>query len=529
MLAESTTLVVALKDCYDTAMDAEQNTISWRLYLLIPLVLGAAFVLVILFADTTRNAMLLLVEVVFALVVQLNNKRLGRSAAIHLLVASLCIYQLIVMELNRELTHIGVVWFLVPPVYVALFGRKQHVFVWGPLCLLAIFWVAYRASPEDVLWQHPLTLINVSAVSIMLSLCAYYVLANRDTREQSLREALATAQSAERARARFLAIMSHELRTPLMTISNAADLLESDGLSDRQRSMRTAIRQGSDALVKLFNHVLDLARMEAGQFVLREEQFDLLELSEDVCRWMVNDAALRGNRLLLDLSPQLPRYWYGDATQLRQILVNLLSNAIKNTRDGWLLVRLRQESDPLSGLIIEVSDTGVGMSSEQLEQIFEPYTQLVEGETSEEVGSIVDSGSIGSGSIGSGLGLSIVKALLVTMGGDIVTTSEPGQGASFKIRLPFEQRLEEKVGDHFEVPERWRSQQTVCTLSSRQPWCEQWLANWLAHWHIDQSAAQRDDVAVDLWLEDQESLYLANPSDLQTLLFAGPQKDAGPK
>lgn len=492
-------------------MNADHNTVSWRLYLLIPLVLGAVFVLVILFADTTRNAMLLLVEVVFALLVQLNISRLGRSAAIHLLVASLCVYQLIVMELNRDLTHVGVVWFLVPPVYVALFGRKQHVFVWGPLCLLAIFWVAFRASPDDLLWQHPLTLINLSAVSIMLSLCAYYVLANRDVREQSMREALATAQSAERARARFLAIMSHELRTPLMTISNAADLLESEGLSDSQRSMRTAIRQGSDALIKLFNHVLDLARMEAGQFVLREEQFDLLELSEDVCRWMVNDAALRGNRLLLDLPPQLPRYWYGDATQLRQILVNLLSNAIKNTRNGWLLVRFQKASGKSGGLIIEVSDTGVGMSSEQLEQIFEPYTQLVEDESSEAVGSLV----------GSGLGLSIVKALLVTMNGDIETSSEPGEGTSFTLRLPFEQRLGERVSDHFEMPERWHSQRPLCSVSSRQPWCQQWLSNWLKHWQIDQNAAPEREVALDLWLEDQEPLYLASPTDLLSLLFAG--------
>ncbi len=491
-------------------MNAEQNTISWRLYLLIPLVLGAVFVLVILLADTTRNAMLLLVEVVFALLVQLNISRLGRTAAIHLLVASLCVYQLIVMELNRDLTHIGVVWFLVPPVYVALFGRKQHVFVWGPLCLLAIFWVAHRAPPEDLLWQHPLTLINLSAVSIMLSLCAYYVLANRDTREHSMREALATAQSAEQARARFLAIMSHELRTPLMTISNAADLLDSDGLTDKQRSMRTAIRQGSDALVKLFNHVLDLARMEAGQFVLREEQFDLLELSEDVCRWMVNDAALRGNRLLLDLSPELPRYWYGDATQLRQIPVNLLSNAIKNTEDGWLLVRLRQESAPSRGLTVEVSDTGVGMSREQLEQIFEPYTQLKEAEAGSAVGALV----------GSGLGLSIVKALLVTMGGDIETTSEPGQGTSFRFRLPFEQRLSERIGDHFALPERWRSQKSLCSVNSRQPWCQQWLQNWQEYWQINLASESTREVAFDLWLEEQELLYLVYPSDLLTLLFA---------
>ncbi|MCR9279068.1 MAG: ATP-binding protein [Pseudomonadaceae bacterium] len=498
-------------------MDAEHNTTSWRLYLLIPLILGAAFVLVILLADTARNAMLLLVEVIFALVVQLNNKRLGRSAAIHLLVGSLCIYQLIVMELNRDLIHIGVVWFLLPPVYVALFGRKQHVFVWGPLCLLAIFWVAYRASPQDLLWQHPLTLINVSAVSIMLSLCAYYVLLNRDRREQSMREALATAQSAERARARFLAIMSHELRTPLMTISNAADLLESDGLSDNQQSMRTAIRQGSDALVKLFNHVLDLARMEAGQFVLREEQFDLLELSEDVCRWMVNDAALRGNRLLLDLSPNLPRYWYGEPTQLRQILVNLLSNAIKNTRDGWLLVRLREER----GLSVEVSDTGVGMSSEQLEQIFEPYTQLSTSDSQEAADSLV-----GGASIGSGLGLSIVKALLDTMGGDIETTSKPGRGSRFWLRLPFEKRLDERVGDHFALPERDRGKKPVCSLSSHQPWCREWQDNWLQYWQIDTKAAQERDLAVDLWLESQEPLYLADPSDLQALLFTASAEDA---
>jgi signal transduction histidine kinase/CheY-like chemotaxis protein/HAMP domain-containing protein len=222
----------------------------------------------------------------------------------------------------------------------------------------------------------------------------------------------------ERVKSDFVSTASHELRSPLTSIKGFVELLSrSEGLGDREREFVTVILESTDRLVDLVNELLDVARLEAGKMEVHPRLFDLGELVRDVATLMSPRLTDKEQRLDVHVPPGLPRA-LADPTRVRQIVTNLLSNAHDYTDEGGRLrVALREEG---ASLAMAISDTGRGVSAEELEHVFDRFVRRDDGGR------------------GTGLGLSIVKSLVDLQGGSIEVASEPGAGSTFTVRLPSE-------------------------------------------------------------------------------------------
>jgi PAS domain S-box-containing protein len=228
------------------------------------------------------------------------------------------------------------------------------------------------------------------------------------------------AQEANRAKADFLAVMSHELRTPLNAIMGYSDLLDAEisgPVLPKQRRQLSRIRASARHLLQLIEEILAFARMEEGGEEVLLEEVDAAELTRDAIAAVEPMATAKGLELIVKAEASLALRT--DTSKVRQILVNLLSNAIKFTEEGS--VTLTTEAGQGS-LVFTITDTGIGISEEQLERIFEPFWQA-ERPTTRRVG-------------GTGLGLSVSRRFARLLGGDIQAESTPGQGARFRVELP---------------------------------------------------------------------------------------------
>lgn len=237
--------------------------------------------------------------------------------------------------------------------------------------------------------------------------------------EDALVEARARAEAASEAKSRFLATVSHEFRTPLNGILGMADLLSDTGPNAEQATYIAALRTSGEALLALVDDILDVAKVEAGRLELVEDAFDIVQLVETVAELMAPRAQAKGIELAAHVAPDLPTSLVGDRDRLRQILLNLVGNAVKFTIAGGVGLSLRQLPE---GIEITVADTGPGIPTDRLEDIFGEFEQLESGP--------------GMRQSGAGLGLAIVRRLAGLMRGTVRAESRPGAGATFRVTLP---------------------------------------------------------------------------------------------
>ncbi|MDQ8185362.1 response regulator [Pelagicoccus sp. SDUM812002] len=243
-----------------------------------------------------------------------------------------------------------------------------------------------------------------------------------------LQVAVAEARAAERAKGRFLATMSHEIRTTLNGIIGASHMLNhSNSLNDSDLEFASIIQKSGDALMIIINDILDYSKYENGQLELEKIPFSLKDLARECTNLMENALTRMNINLVLEHDEKLPELVVGDPARIRQVILNLLNNAFKFGRDGTVTLSIKAEAihEKSATLRIEISDNGIGMSSETVERLFSAFMQA-DSSTTREYG-------------GTGLGLAICKLLADAMSARIDVTSELGKGScfAFVLELPF--------------------------------------------------------------------------------------------
>jgi two-component system, sensor histidine kinase len=251
-------------------------------------------------------------------------------------------------------------------------------------------------------------------------------LAESIEKQAQVEQALRVAQDATSAKAEFLANISHEIRTPLNAVLGFSQLLQSATLEGVHLDYLRNLKVAGQSLLRILNDVLDYSKIEAGKLDIVKEPFDLFDLLESITGLFSFQLLEKSLPLRTQVDDDVPRHLVGDALRLRQVLINLVGNALKFTERGEVSLGidcLAQSGQALT-LRLQVADTGIGMSQEQVERIFAAFTQA-------------DS-SITRRFGGTGLGLSICRHLVGLMGGEISVESTPGRGSCFSFTVQLE-------------------------------------------------------------------------------------------
>jgi len=242
---------------------------------------------------------------------------------------------------------------------------------------------------------------------------------------KQLQLALERANAASQAKSEFLANMSHEIRTPMNSIIGFTELALDNSIQPKQEEYLANILTNSEWLLQIINDILDISKIESGKMELEEVLFDIDDIFSACKMVVLPNADEKGLKLNFSATPPEDKDLYGDSGKLRQVLLNLLSNAVKFSNAGTIELKatVKEMAKHTVKMLFEVTDTGIGMTEEQLEKVFDTFTQAESG-TTRKYG-------------GTGLGLTITKSIIEMMGGTLSVESTPGGGSKFSFDLIF--------------------------------------------------------------------------------------------
>ena len=251
-------------------------------------------------------------------------------------------------------------------------------------------------------------------------------------RDQQLLEAVEEAHAANKAKSVFLSTMSHEIRTPMNAILGITEImLQKNSLTSEMRDSLERVYSSGDMLLGIINDILDLSKIEAGKLELFNEKYEIASLISDTAQLNMMRIGSKRIEFIVDVHEDVPMYLTGDELRMKQVLNNILSNAFKYSSEGEVVLHVHAEPGTVSGIVVlvfRISDTGQGMTREQVGELFNEYARFnaAANRTTE----------------GTGLGMKITWNLVHLLGGEILVESEFGVGTVFTVRLP-----QERIGD----------------------------------------------------------------------------------
>ena len=337
-------------------------------------------------------------------------------------------------------------WLLIMGVLFIITCSTTHlmsaVLIWFPLYWLDAYIKVIAATVSvataiAMYWVIPLALKLPSSTQLQAEIDKRRTLTNELTKtavelekhqqslEKTIQELSVTKEAAEAAniaKSTFIATMSHELRTPLNAILGFSELMSLDkNATAKQKETLAIINRSGAHLLSMINDVLDISKIEAGRLELDIQPIDMIKLLQDIGE-MINGRLLnKPLNFKLEIAENMPPFVNADSGKLRQVIINLLGNAIKFTKQGTVILRAcSQPSSTINVLILEVMDSGIGISDDEQTQLFKPFVQLTQKTDAK----------------GTGLGLAISKTLIELMGGTISVNSVLGEGSTFRIELP---------------------------------------------------------------------------------------------
>ncbi len=318
----------------------------------------------------------------------------------------------------------SIMWLLLVPPTVTYFFSLYYG--GGVSILLGLTVIIYMWTPLNTMFfqysdTYQLRFPIIYAFDLLLALVIQYRMMNFRNEQNELIE---NAKKANRTKGDFLANMSHEIRTPMNAIVGMCELiLREDDISENVRDKCFNIQSSSRSLLSIINDILDFSKIESGKMEIIESKFNIASLLNDVINMTVTRKGDKKIEIMVDADPNIPCGLIGDEVRIRQVIINLMTNAVKFTNSGVVLLKVSQTKQSYGiNLKVVVEDSGIGITEENLEKLFESFQQ-VDTRKNREIE-------------GTGLGLAICKRLVTQMGGYINVSSEYGKGSTFSFVIP---------------------------------------------------------------------------------------------